>query len=207
MNSSEIGKNLIKKYEGCRLKAYKPVVTEKYWTIGWGHYGAEIYEGMIISQQQADAYFLVDLRKYEYYVNVIPIVFNQNQFDALVSFCYNCGAKNLQRLCEDRTISSISKWLPAYNKAGGKVLKGLVRRRAEEKALFDQDASSGTITMMRVTSEKLNIRQKPSMTAAIVGKLLKGNTVQVVHIDKHRWAKIKSNGQFVYVSAIYLENS
>lgn len=141
---SQAGLKLIKNFEGCRLIAYKPVPTEVYWTIGWGHHGADVKQGMVITQAQADAMLVKDLAKYEAYVNdraYVPITdkLNQNQFDALVSFCYNCGPSNLKKLCTGRTIEQIAQYITAYNKAGGKVLAGLVRRREAELALFNKE--------------------------------------------------------------------
>ncbi|MET3943182.1 GH24 family phage-related lysozyme (muramidase) [Paenibacillus sp. PvP094] len=139
---SNAGIKLIKSFEGCKLTAYKPVSTEQYWTIGWGHYGADVKQGMTITQAQADAMLLSDLAKYEAYVNTpsyVPITdkLTQNQFDALTSFCYNTGPANLKKLCNDRTISQIAASITKYNKAGGKVLNGLVRRRQAELDLFN----------------------------------------------------------------------
>lgn len=141
---SQAGLKLIKNFEGCRLTAYKPVPTEIYWTIGWGHHGVDVKQGMTITQAQADAMLVKDLAKYEAYVNdraYVPITdkLNQNQFDALVSFCYNCGPGNLKKLCTGRTIEQIAHNITAYNKAGGKVLAGLVRRREAELALFNKE--------------------------------------------------------------------
>jgi len=136
---STAGLALIKSFEGCRLTAYKPVPTETYWTIGWGHYGPDVTQGMTITQAQADAMFLNDLVRYEKPVNDLSLQLNQNQFDALVSFCYNCGAGNLRKLCLGRTIEQIAASLPDYNKSSGTVLAGLVRRRAAELALFNKD--------------------------------------------------------------------
>lgn len=135
---SEAGIKLIKSFEGCRLMAYKPVPTEQYWTIGWGHYGPDVKQGMTITQVQADAMLEADLVRYEAPVNALTIQLNQNQFDALVSFCYNCGAGNLRKLCLGRTIEQIAASMPQYNKGGGNVLAGLVRRRGEELALFNK---------------------------------------------------------------------
>lgn len=135
---SEAGIKLIKSFEGCRLTAYKPVSTEEYYTIGWGHYGPDVKQGMTITQAQADAMLEADLVRYEAPVNALTIQLNQNQFDALVSFCYNCGAGNLQKLCLGRTTEQIAANMPLYNKGGGNVLAGLVRRRGEELALFNK---------------------------------------------------------------------
>ena len=139
MELSENGINLIKKYEGCRLTAYKPVANEKYWTIGWGHYGEDVYQGMKITQKEADDMLKEDLKHYENYVNINceHLKLNQNQFDALVSFTYNCGLGNLQRLIRNRSKEEIPKHIEAYvNGASGK-LPGLVRRRKEERELYE----------------------------------------------------------------------
>lgn len=140
---SKEGLSLIKNSEGCRLYAYKPLPTEKYWTIGWGHYGQDVKAGMTITQAKADAMLVEDLAKYEAYVNdkaCVPVTdqLTQSQFDALVSFCYNCGAGNLKALCKDRTIAQIAASIGKYDKAGGKVLSGLTRRRATELALYNK---------------------------------------------------------------------
>lgn len=140
---SQSGLSLIKSFEGCCLTAYKPVPTEKYWTIGWGHHGPDVKQGMTITQPEADALLVRDLAKFEAYVNdpaYVPVTakLNQNQFDALVSFCYNCGPGNLKKLCAGRTIEQIAQNITAYNKAGGKILNGLVRRREAELALFNK---------------------------------------------------------------------
>jgi len=140
---SQAGIQLIKNFEGCRLTAYKPVPTETYWTIGWGHYGPDVKAGMIITQAQADAMFLTDIVRYENPVNDLSLQLNQNQFDALVSFCYNCGAGNLRKLCLGRAAEQIAASMPQYNKGGGNVLAGLVRRRKAELELFNKAESGG----------------------------------------------------------------
>ena len=137
----EAGLYLIKTWEGCRLKAYKPVSTEQYWTIGWGHYGPDVKEGQTITQEQADAMLLQDCQRYADAVDnpaYVPLTaqLNANQRDALISFAYNCGVSSLRTLCRDRTLDAIAKALPLYVKAGGKTLLGLVRRRAAEQELF-----------------------------------------------------------------------
>ena len=138
MKTSSKGVSLIKQFEGCRLIAYK--CPSGVWTIGYGH-TAGVKEGDTITQETADAYLRNDLEKYEKAVmNYDGIYhFNQNQFDALVSFAYNCGVGNLKNLTQSgkRTLAQISTKLPLYNKAGGVVLRGLQRRRAAEKELFD----------------------------------------------------------------------
>lgn len=148
LSISDNGLSLIKQFEGCRLTAYKAVSTEKYWTIGWGHYGADVKQGQTITQAQADNYLRSDCGSAEKAVNsyINKYNWNQNQFDALVSFTFNCGSGNLKTLLNNgqRTIAEISAKITAYNKAGGKALQGLVNRRAAEKELFDKPISSIT---------------------------------------------------------------
>lgn len=165
------GLELIMSFEGCRLTAYKPVQTEKYYTIGYGHYGADVKKGMKISMGQAEAYLIADCQKFANYVDnkaYVPIALNDNQRDALISFTYNCGAGNLKKLCAGRTSAQIAEKLLAYNKAGGKVLHGLTRRREAERALFlktevvpvQQDCY--TDGKNYVTTAALNIRITPA---------------------------------------------
>ena len=139
MKISDAGLNLIKKYEGLRLEAYK--CPSGVWTIGYGHTHG-VTQGMKISQEQADIFLRQDVANSEKYVNQYDAIyhFSQNQYDALVSFTYNCGAGNLKKLVNggQRTIAEISNAIPNYNKGGGKVLNGLVKRRADEKAMFDK---------------------------------------------------------------------
>lgn len=138
MTTSEAGVNLIKKFEGLKLEAYKPVSTEKYWTIGYGHYGVGVLADMRITEAEASAFLKTDLRFAECCVNSLPYSFTQNQFDALVSFTFNCGKGNLINLTKNgqRTKTEIAEKIVLYNKAGGKVLKGLQRRREEEQKMF-----------------------------------------------------------------------
>lgn len=133
------GLNLIKSFEGCKLTAYKCVPTEKYYTIGYGHYGSDVKAGMTITLKRAEELLLQDCQKFVNHVNsyMDNYNFNQNQFDALVSFAYNIGSIKQLTANGTRTTAQISTKITTYNKSGGKVLKGLVKRRAKEKALFD----------------------------------------------------------------------
>jgi GH24 family phage-related lysozyme (muramidase) len=137
MKTNEAGIALIKSFEGCKLTAYKPVKTEKYWTIGYGHYGADVKKGMKITQKQAEDFLRKDLEKFEKAVNALRTDFNENQFSALVSFAYNCGVGNLNKLCTGRTKPEIGSKMLLYDKAGGKSIAGLTRRRRAEYALYN----------------------------------------------------------------------
>lgn len=136
------GLALIRQFEGCRLTAYKPVPTETYWTIGWGHYGPDVREGQTITREQADRLLVSDCQGAADAVDdpaYCPLTarLNANQRDALISFTFNCGAGALRTLCRGRTLPGISEAMEMYNKAGGKVLAGLVRRRKAEQELFN----------------------------------------------------------------------
>ena len=136
MKISENGISLIKQFEGCRLTAYQD--SAGVWTIGYGHTGG-VYPRQVISQMEADLLLRQDLVKAELAVTKYDRKYhwNQNQFDALVSFAFNIGSINQLTAKGTRSIAEISAKIPAYRKAGGKVLPGLVKRRAAEKELFD----------------------------------------------------------------------
>lgn len=139
MKTSKNGIELIKCFESFSSKACKCLATEKYYTIGYGHYGADVKENQTITKVQAEELLEKDLEKFEQKVNKYNNVynFNQNQFDALVSFCYNVG--NIDQLTAKgtRTIKEISEKILAYNKSGGKVINGLTNRRKKEHELFN----------------------------------------------------------------------
>lgn len=171
----QAGLALIKQYEGCRLAAYR--CAAGVWTIGYGH-TAGVHSGMTITQAQADAYLQQDIAKFEGYVNnptYVPITenLNQNQFDALVSFAFNLGAGNLRKLCKGRTAAQIARTMPNYNKAAGKVLAGLKRRRAAEQALFNKPVSAAAPAQNQNT-EDYNMKT--------IKKGSKGNAVKVWQI-------------------------
>lgn len=175
----QAGLALIKQFEGCRLTAYKCAAGVL--TIGYGH-TAGVYSGMTITQAQADAYLLEDVAKFEKYVNnlaYVPVMdkLNQNQFDALVSFAFNLGAGNLKKLCKGRTVAQIATAMLQYNKAGGKVLAGLTKRRKAEQALFNKAVScTGTTTATTTSTNTEDYNMKT------IKKGSKGNAVKVWQI-------------------------
>lgn len=137
MKTSSAGIELIKKYEGCRTEAYK--CAAGVWTIGYGHTkGVKQYTK--ISMAQAEQFLLEDISVCENVINGLNPYYqwNQNQFDAMVSFCFNCGAANVTKLTANRmrTKATIADKMLTYCKANGKQLDGLLRRRKEERALF-----------------------------------------------------------------------
>lgn len=138
MKISQTGINLIKEFEGCRLDAYK--CPAGVWTIGYGHTGG-VKQGQTVTQAQADEYLKKDLEKFEKHVGGFSkYKWNQNQFDALVSFAFNVGSISQLTANGTRSTAQISAKITAYNKAAGKELAGLTRRRRAEKELFDTPA-------------------------------------------------------------------
>lgn len=129
--------NMIKNFEGLRLMSYKPVPTEKLWTVGYGHYG--VVENITITQRQADAFLTQDLVKAERAVNKYhnKYSFNQNQYDALISFAFNLGSIDQLTDRGKRTKEEIASAMILYNKAGLQTLKGLMVRRRAEQMLYN----------------------------------------------------------------------
>ncbi len=139
MNTSQNGIDLIKHFEGCELKAYK--CPAGVWTIGYGHIKG-VQEGDVITEQQADEMLVEELYEYENYINtLVNVPLNQNQYDALVSWVYNLGSSNLQastllKVLNAGDYDNVPEQIMRWNKAGGKVLEGLTRRRQAEADLF-----------------------------------------------------------------------
>lgn len=136
MKTSQTGIDLIKKFEGCRLKAYK--CAADVWTIGYGHTkGVEPYE--IITLAEAERLLKEDLEKYERNVEKYHFKYgwNQNEFDALVSFAFNLGSIDKLTAGGTRSRATIAEKMLTYNKiSSGKVLAGLTKRRQAERELF-----------------------------------------------------------------------
>ena len=144
MQISDKGLALIKQFEGCKLTAYQDSVGV--WTIGYGWTqpvdGKPIRAGMTIKQETAERLLKTGLVSYESDVSrLVKVDLTQGQFDALVSFTYNLGARSLSTATLLRKLNA-SDYAGAadeflrWNKAGGKVLNGLARRREAERALF-----------------------------------------------------------------------
>jgi GH24 family phage-related lysozyme (muramidase) len=144
MKTSKRGIDLIKQFEGCRLTAYQDSVGV--WTIGYGLTSAagliKVTRGLKITQNQAEEYLVRSLEKYETAVmSLLKRPPTQNQFDAMVSFCYNVGPGNFAKSSvlthfNAGSIIAAGNVFAKWNKAAGKVLAGLVKRRAAEAKLF-----------------------------------------------------------------------
>jgi lysozyme len=178
MKLSKAGADLIKKYEGFKLTAY--LCPANVWTIGWGHTG-NVKKGQVITQAQADALFDKDIQRFVDAVNqAVKVEVTQNQFDALVSFAYNCGVGALQKstlleYVNKRQFSKAAAEFDRWTKGKGKVLPGLVRRRDEEQALFlslvNEEKSETNIELIREIKRK-----------ALAGKKLVSPTPETIKI-------------------------
>lgn len=136
---NKAGFDLIREFEGLKLKAY--LCPAGVPTIGYGSTGPDIRLGMTWTVEQADERLASDLRKFEQDVARLCPVTNDNQFSALVAFAYNCGTGNLQsstlrKMHNLNDYEGAAEQFARWNKGGGKVLPGLVRRRAAEAALY-----------------------------------------------------------------------
>lgn len=140
--TSPAGINLIRQFEGCRLEAYPDASPRRIPTIGYGHTGAGVSLGQVITQARADELLCGDLATFEDAVSrMVKVPLTQGQFDSLTSWVYNCGPQNLK-------ISTLLKKLNAgdyagcadeflkWTHAGAEVLPGLVLRRQAERTLF-----------------------------------------------------------------------
>jgi lysozyme len=141
MHISDEGFDLIKHFEGCELEAYK--CAAGVWTIGYGH-TKDVQEGDVWDKEKAEFMLWRELEdEYEVYVNdLVTVPINQSQFDALVSWVYNLGPANLKNSTMLKKLNAgeyeeVPSQMKKWNKANGKVLEGLIRRRAAESLLFE----------------------------------------------------------------------
>ena len=146
MKISKAGIDFIIGFEGFSAMACKCVSTEKYYTIGYGHYGADVKKDDTITREEARKLLESDLLSFEKKVSKYDSKydFNQNEFDALVSFAYNVG--NIDQLTAKgtRTRDKIAECMLRYNKSGGRVLNGLTKRREAERKLFLTNVSTSS---------------------------------------------------------------
>ena len=201
MVTSQNGINLIKKWEGFRNIAYLDPVGV--WTIGYGTTNSDfnitnvrIKQGLYISQSLAEKWLKITLtQKYEPLVNKYNKIynFNQNEFDALVSFCYNIGS--IDQLTKNGTRSKEeikAHWL-AYCNAGGKQLQGLLNRRKDELALFSKGANAPSSDIDKIARDVINgkygngeARKKAlgelyAVVQKRVNEILKGNNTSIYY--------------------------
>jgi lysozyme len=140
MKISQEGLSLIKRFEGCRLKSYK--CSANVLTIGYGHTSG-VKETDTITQDEADKLLQEDVEQFEKYVDDnVTVELGQSQFDALVAWTFNLGVGNLRsstmlKKLNNEDYKSVPSEMKRWNKAGGKTLDGLIRRREAESLLFE----------------------------------------------------------------------
>ena len=178
MKISEKGLQMIKNFEGLLLVASNKL--DGVWTVGYGcTVGVKPYQR--ITEKEAEEMLLREIAKHESYVNKYAnqLKLNQNQFDALVSFSYNCGIGNLKNLVADkngkatRDKKTIAEKMLLYNKCNGKVMRGLINRRKKEYELFcskDLPAVEKSDTIKKTTNVNNN------MTLVEICKILYGKS-------------------------------
>lgn len=155
MKTSANGIAVMHYFESCKLEAYPdPATGGAPWTIGWGHTGPEVKPGLKWTQDKADAIFLEDLKRFESAVGpgLLERRPTQSQFDALVCFAYNLGVGNLKSstllaLFNAGKIAEAQAQFIRWNRAAGKAMKGLTRRRAAEAALFGGKSGAEAIAI------------------------------------------------------------
>lgn len=159
MKISENGLNLIISFEGFCPKATKAVKTERYYTIGYGHYGKDVEENQTITKKEALLLLKNDVKRFESKVMKYDDCYNftQNEFDSLVSFAYNVG--NIDKLTAKgtRTKKEIADAMLLYIKSGGNVLDGLRKRRIKERELFLKCSTSNYYPKYNGASKDIDI--------------------------------------------------
>jgi lysozyme len=139
MKISAEGKELIKKFEGCELESYRCSADVS--TIGYGHTKG-VSDGDSCTQDEADQMLTEDLEEFEQHVDrLVTVDLEQNQFDALVAWTFNLGPTNLKsstmlRVLNEGEYGKVPGEMKRWNKAGGKTLDGLIRRREAESLLW-----------------------------------------------------------------------
>lgn len=140
MKTSPAGIAALQRRESCRVRAYQDI--RGTWTVGWGHTGPEVHDGLVWTQEQCDAQLVRDLAHFEQEVSdSVTVELTQNEFDAMVSFTYNVGAGNLRtstflRLLNAGQRRQAACHLCLFCKAGGLYSDGLNVRRADEALQF-----------------------------------------------------------------------
>ena len=213
---------LVKKFEGLYKKAYRDEVGV--WTIGYGITnadksitGATIKAGLVISEKTADNWlerslnskYLQKVMKYDKKYN-----WNQNEIDALVSFAYNIGSIDGLTANGTRSRATIAAKILEYNKAAGKVYRGLTRRRKAERKLFltatkakkkaKKKAVKKVKAKVNTKHDPLTIRKSASSTAAVLGRVPKKSKVKVIKKGS-TWTKVKYKSVTGYSATKYLK--
>ena len=200
------GLQFIRSLEGCKLTAYHDIGGTL--TIGIGHTGKDVKVGMTITEEQAMSIFKKDIAKFEKHVNKYHDIynFNQNQFNALVSFAFNIG--NIDQLTKNgtRTLQEISNKLTAYTYCNGKYSSGLYNRRRKEQQLFNEQVFTKDDVLLTCKAKSgLYIRSTNSMNGRVIGAIPYGE--KVVKLDEciNGWFMVSYKGINGYSFGGWLE--
>lgn len=226
MVTSQNGINLIKKWEGFYNIAYLDPVGV--WTIGYGTTNSDfnitnvrIKQGLYISESLAEKWLKASLtQKYEPLVNKYNKIynFNQNEFDALVSFCYNIGSIDQLTKNGTRTKEEIKAHWLAYSNAGGKQLQGLLNRRKDELALFSKGAIAPSSDIDKIARDVINgkygngeARKKAlgelyAIVQKRVNEILKGSTEETITYRVVKGDNLTKIAKKYNVTVNYLKN-
>ena len=200
MRTNKKGIELIKKWEGYREKAY--ICAGGVCTIGYGHIQSTEL-GTTCTKEQAEQWLVEDIeraeRQVEKYDNTYH--FTDNEFSALVSFAFNIGNINQITANGKRSREEIKKAWLRYNKAGGKVLDGLKKRRAEELQLF---CNNDLQKVVCTSGGNLRIRARPNTQSRIVTRIPNGEKVSVLE-SGYKWDKVFYKNSIGYVYNTYLK--
>lgn len=197
MRASQTCINLIKSFEGFCGKAYKCPAGIP--TIGWGHTGTykgkKVTMGMTISIPDAEELLRQDLVKFETKVSKYSKYnWTQNQFDALVSFAFNVGSIDQLTANGTRTIAQIADKILQYNKAAGKELAGLTRRRKAERELFLKGGAPAQTpkhsVMVKTKGSALNCRNGANINSALIGAFKNGTELTLLDKSTPEWCKV-----------------
>ena len=191
MKLSQAGLDLIKRFEGCKLKAYQDAAG--IWTIGYGHTGPNVHDGLTITQKQADDILAQDVGRFASGVAAnVRVSLTQSEFDALVSFAFNVGlgafkTSTLLRLLNDNADRNVvaSQFL-RWNKAGDKVLEGLTKRRNAEKALFLSKAPHPLLGHSILAKQDTWLKRRPLQSADLAAE----EKLFVPKGSAHEWDEI-----------------
>lgn len=203
MKISKTGLDLVKSFEGCRLTAYKCPAGA--WTIGYGHTGKvdgkQIKSGMKITSSKATELLKGDMAKFESHVEGFRNKYNwnQNQFDAMVSFTFNVGSINQLTNNGKRTIKEISDKIPAYNKGGGKVLSGLTRRRKAEQDLFNTPVKKRKAIVKERVAFRTDTKTGKETFVRWLDPGIKVTVVKELTVGKTEWLQVKVSDKKGYV--------
>lgn len=171
---SSTGLALTRSFEGLRLSAYQD--SAGVWTIGYGHTGPGVHSGQRITEPEAEVLLRMDLAAaIDCVRRAVKVPLTQGQFDALVDFCFNTGsgsflASSLLRLLDAGDVESAAQQFGLWVHAGGRVIPGLVRRRAAEAALFTGHAFGNADEVPR--SSKQDPHRSTDVSVAVPGSAL-----------------------------------